>query len=325
MALQTEIWVSSIIEGLFADNSFLSHSVNFDQFVNNKKVHVPNAGAGSDVQKNRSVFPASVQKRVDTDLEFTLDEYSIDPTHIPNAETVELSYDKRNSIISTNRAKLFDAIAVGMLKAWAPSKPNRIFSTSGKAEVAHTIDATGNRKSLTKEDVMKVMTQFNKDNVPATDRWLLIDAVMYSQLLNSLTENESRAFFSCADPARGVIGQLYGFNVMQRSEVLCYEGTTPKEANTNGKATDFAAALAWHGNSVLKSAISRHGIAQTRVWLCPWLIEIVGRALGKVKMFDEQDSPTYYGDIVSFSIRCGGAIIRADQKGVAAIVQSASA
>ncbi len=300
MPLQKEIWVASIIEGLFADNSFLSHSVNFDQFVNNKKVHVPNAGAGSGVQKNRSSLPASVQTRVDTDLEFSLDEYTTNPIRIPNAEAVELSYDKRSSVISTDRAALFDAIAKGVLKSWAPSKSTRLFPTTGKAAAAHTNAATGNRKALTKNDILAVMTQFNKDDVPATDRYLLIDAVMYSQLLASLTENESRAFFACADPAKGIIGQLYSFNVMQRSEVLCYEGTNPKEANTEGKAADFAAALAWHEKSV-------------------------GRALGEVKMFSEEDSPTYYSDIFSFLVRCGGAAIRTDNKGVAAIVQSATA
>lgn len=300
MALQKEIWLDSIVEGLFADNSFLAKAVNFDQFVSNKKVHVPNAGAGSGVQKNRSSLPASVQKRVDADLEFMLDEYTTNPITIPNAEMVELSYDKRNSVISTDRAALFDAIAKGVLKTWAPKKSTRLFPTSGKAAPAHSNAATGNRKSLTKNDILAVMTRFNLDNVPATDRYLLLDAVMYSQLLDSLTENESRAFSATADPARGVIGHLYGFDVMLRSEVLSYEGTTPKEANTNGKAADFAAALAWQQQSV-------------------------GRALGEIKMFGEENSPTYYGDIYSFLVRCGGTIVRSDEKGVAAIVQSVTA
>ena len=44
MALQVEIWVKSIIEGLFANNTFAARSVDHSEFVNEKTVHVPNAG-----------------------------------------------------------------------------------------------------------------------------------------------------------------------------------------------------------------------------------------------------------------------------------------
>src|SRR5690554_6407975 len=46
MAVEREIWISSIVEGLFADDSFLSQPSNADEFVvQGKKVHIPNAGA----------------------------------------------------------------------------------------------------------------------------------------------------------------------------------------------------------------------------------------------------------------------------------------
>ena len=46
MAIQKEIWISSVVEDLFADNSFLSKAFNADEYVNSGKVvHIPNAGA----------------------------------------------------------------------------------------------------------------------------------------------------------------------------------------------------------------------------------------------------------------------------------------
>ena len=51
MALQVQIWIKSIIENLFADNSFASKSVDHSEFVNEKTVHVPNAGAAPSVVK----------------------------------------------------------------------------------------------------------------------------------------------------------------------------------------------------------------------------------------------------------------------------------
>lgn len=300
MALQTEIWISSIINGLFADNSFLSHAVNHDQFVNNKTVHVPNAGKGSGVKKNRSTYPASVGKRTDVDLTYQLDTYTTDPVHLPNAESIELSYDKRESVLSQDRATLHDSIAKGMLKNWAPDDASRIIATTGKAVVAHTTSATGNRKAITKADVLSLMTQFNKDNVPSEGRWLLLDAVMYSQLLADLTTQEATAFHALADPARGIMGKLFTFNILQRSEVVVYDGNSPKEVGENPQAADKAAAIAWHEQSV-------------------------ARAMGETQMYSKEGDPTYYGDIYSFEVRMGGAILRADKKGVAAIVQSPTA
>lgn len=63
MALQVEIWVKSIIEGLFANNTFAARSIDHSEFVNEKTVHVPNAGAAPNVEKNRTVFPANVTER----------------------------------------------------------------------------------------------------------------------------------------------------------------------------------------------------------------------------------------------------------------------
>ena len=301
MSLQKEIWISSIIGALFADNSFLSKSVDHSQFVNNKRVHVPNAGGASGVEKNRQTYPASVHQRQDVDLSYDIDTYTTNPIYLRNAENVELSYDKRESVLSQDRAALHEAIATGMLKRWAPSGSSaRIINTSGKGAVAHTTAATGKRKKLTKADVLAVMTQFNKDNVPSEDRYLLLDAVMYSQLIEDLTTPESQAFFACADPAKGVLGKLLSFNVMQRSEVLVFNGTTAKEVGENPQGDDNAAALAWHEKSL-------------------------SRALGEVTMYGNEGDPVYYGDIYSFEVRAGGSPIRNDKKGVAVIVQAATA
>lgn len=37
MAIQKELWQNTIIEGLFADNSFMSKAVNDDMYVNQGK------------------------------------------------------------------------------------------------------------------------------------------------------------------------------------------------------------------------------------------------------------------------------------------------
>ena len=301
MAIQRELWQNTIVEGLFADNSFMSKAVNDDMYVNmGKKVHIPNAGAPSKVEINRSTKPATAKERTDVDVEYTLDELTTDPIYIPHADTVELSYSKRNSVISQDRAEIIEKAAEQMLYNWSPASDHFVRTSGSKTVTAHTPDATGNRKALAKADVLALMTKFNSDNIPQTERYLLLDANMYAQLLDDLTEGDQRAFFASADAQRGILGQLFSFNVMQRSTVLRYAtGGSLTKWNVSGAATDNAAGLAWHMNSL-------------------------SRALGEVTMFDSPGNPLYYGDIYSFLIRVGGTIRRNDKKGVYALVQDAT-
>lgn len=296
MAVQKEIWQRTIIEGLFADNSFLSKAVNDDIYVNEgKKVHIPNAGAPSGVVVDRSSLPATVQKRVDVDVDYTLHELTTNPILIPYADMVELSYNKRNSVIDQDRKEIIFKAAEAMLAAWLPAAANRV-STTGQGVAAWTPSATGLRKKITPADVAALQLRMNADNVPQTDRYLLLDANMYQQLLDGMTQTQAIGFFQAADVKRGVMGMLYGFEVMVRSTVYRFAADgTLKAIDANGAATDLAGGLAWQRDSL-------------------------SRALGEVIMFDQVNNPEYYGDVYSFLVRVGGAIRRYDKKGVYAIV-----
>ena len=298
MAVQKEIWQRDIIEGLFADNSFLSRAVNDDMYVNEgKRVHIPNAGAPSGVELNRSSLPANVNKRVDTDVDYALDELTTNPILIPYADMVELSYNKRNSVIDQDRKQLIFHAGEAMLAKWLPDASHRV-QTSGQGVPAWTPSATGLRKAIRPADVAALQLRMNADNVPIEGRVLLLDANMYQQLLDGMTQTQAIGFFQAADVKRGVMGMLYGFEVMMRSTVYRFAaGGTLKAYGDAGAATDLAGGLAWQRDSL-------------------------SRALGEVVMFDRVDDPTYYGDIYSFLVRVGGAIRRYDKKGVYAIVSA---
>ena len=300
MAIQQEIWLRSIIEGLFASNSFLSKSFNASEFVNaGKVVHIPQAGAASKVEKGRTSFPATVKQRTDTDLTFDLATFTTDPVLIPHADKVELSYDKRESVLRQDKLALHDAVSKDFIFNWSPSS-DRVIGTTGDAVDAYTPSATGKRRAIVKDDLLTLMTEFNKENIPQEGRYLLLDAMMYSQLLNSLTANENSAFLASADAQNGILGKLFSFNVMMRSQSALYTtAKAPKAWSAAGEATDLAAALVWHDQSVC-------------------------HALGEVKAFEQENSPEYYGDLYSFLVRAGGRIMRSDNAGVMALVGAAT-
>jgi hypothetical protein len=302
MALNISIWQTTLVENFYPDNSFASKSVDDSAYVKAKKVIIPNAGAPSKVRKNRTVKPATVNQRTDNDLEYQIDELTTDPIYIPNIDTVELSYDKRTSIISNDREELQNSAEENILERWGlgvPSK-NVLFTTGTTERDAHTSEtATGKRKSITKADLLKIMTRMDADNVPKEGRHILLDAYMYADLLENLSESDKWMFQNSADVQRGIVGKLWGLNVMTRSQVLRVK--TDKSLlswDQEAVAGEMAAALAWHDKSV-------------------------SRAMGEVKMFDSTNNPMYYGDIYSFLLRTGGSVRRYDKKGVYLLAEAA--
>lgn len=304
MAIQVEIWEKDIVEGLWASNQFLTFAFNADQYVlQGKVVHIPQAGAPANTQVNRTELPATVVQRTDVDITYAIDEITSDPVHLPHADTVELSYDKRTSLTSQMRANMYEVAALNMIYRWSPEAATRILRTTGDDVPAHLPSATGNRKAIKLSDIKKAQTQFNRDNVPSGERYILIDADMMDQLTNEMTANQSRDFLAAYDEKNGVMGRLFGFNFIVRSQVMRYTNAgTPvrKLWSADGAAADNAAAICWQKQSL-------------------------ERALGDVKFFEDLGNPLYYGDIYSALIRLGGRIRRNDGKGVLAIVQAAAA
>ena len=118
MALNREIWQQALVENFYPSNSFAEKSVDDSVYVSNHKVHIPNAGAPSGVKKNRQTKPATVNQRTDNDLEYVIDELTTDPIYIPHIDTVELSYDKRNSILQNDKSQLQEVAHVNLLERW---------------------------------------------------------------------------------------------------------------------------------------------------------------------------------------------------------------
>lgn len=296
LGIQVEIWAKYIIERFWKDNAFLKNAFSDDDKVlAGHVVHIPQPGSKPLVVKNRNSFPATTVQRTDTDITYVLDEYTTDPTHIQDAEKVEVSYDKIDSVLGDHMSTLSEAVADDLLIKWAPALA-RFVRTTG-ADTAGTGAQTGTRKAMMGADLKKAALLMNLDNVPKNDRFALCDSNMLDQLTSQLTDTLYRDFSSYYDAKNGVIGRLHGFDIIDRSAVLNYAvGNTVKALGAAGAATDNLASLCWQKNSV-------------------------ARAMGEVKLFQRINDPLYYGDIYSCLLRMGGRIRRANAEGIVAIVQ----
>jgi hypothetical protein len=300
MAIQKEIWCNYIVDRLWKENPHLQAAYNDDQYVlAGKIVHIPQPGALPLIVKNRASFPASVVRRTDTDIVYTLEEYTTDPTHIVEADKVELSYDKISSVIGDHAGVLAQTIGDDMLIKWALGiAVGNIIRTTGTSVAVSTAGQTGNRLRMVTNDLKTAKLRMDVANVPMNDRYALIEANMLDQMLSDLTVTQNRDFSSEFDAKEGTIGRLYGFKIMQRSSTIM----------TNGAATTI--------NSYGQAVTGSDNVAS----IC-WQKSAVTRALGVVDFFEDVKNPLYYGDIYSALLRMGGRRRRADDLGVIVIAQ----
>ena len=304
MAIQREIWQDHIEGNLFKNNEFLLASTDAGQYVlQGRVVHIPQAGVTPNIQKNRSSLPATVLQRTDADITYSLDEFTSDPILIPYAETIELSYNKRESILSEHELSLKQTIADNILVSWSPAAATSLLRTSGAATASHLDSTTGNRLRMTAKDLKAAQLQLNKQNVQMEGRYALLSADMFQQLTDDMSITQYRDFSSAYNVKDGVLGRIFGFNIMMRSNVVTYTNDTTPVVNPYG-----ASAAAADNDAVL----------------C-WQADALERALGDIKFFERVDDPTFYGNVYSMSVRMGGRKRRSDGKGIVAIVQAASA
>jgi len=250
MALNKEIWVNDIKEQLLPDNTFVTKGTDYSAFADNHQIHIPVEVGLIDVEKDRTQFPASVTTSNDTEHVITMHNFTTDAVRISNPTDVELSYDKRR-VITEKLAK---------------SLNQRFIEDALFQIVAGTEDKVLYENDSTIEYLINVVKWFDEHNYPETDRYVLLSANAYSTLLKQLSEVQTNAFLSCADLKTGVIGNIFGLNIMKRSIAGAEGAGVP--------------AVFWHKRDYYF-------------------------ALSDLEIYTQENAPGYYGTVLSASVRFG--------------------
>jgi len=307
MAIQKEIWIQDIQKAIFPDSSFVRRSVNHDGYVSNKTVHIPQAGTIADVEKNRSVLPATVTQRTDTDRTYNLNEYTTGTMLITDLEALQVNYNKRQDVLAQHSEKIMKRIGDETAVSWAGaglvSAGGQIVLTTGTA----TADicppsGTGNRDAVLINDIAACAAKLDEDDMPLEGRYMLMPSKMYH---NMLIENKATLlnsdYMNQGNLPTGVVAKIWGFNIIVRSNVVVYaDAATPtiKAVGAAAAASDCFGAIAWHESAVCN-------------------------ALGEIKVFADSDNPAYYGSLFSAMVMHGATTLRTDGKGIVTLVQEA--
>lgn len=265
--LTKEIWLSDIMEAFIPNRAFLSAASNMDQFVENDKINLAEAGVDPNVLINNNTYPVPFAERTDTPLEIVLDVYDTEGTVIRNAELIELAYDKRSSVTAGHKNALLNKFSQKAIHAYAPSANGEF------TPVRATTGAAANGfKMITFQDIIDLKASFDDLDAPE-DRVLVLSPKHFSELakqdlllMKTILQSNDR---------------LFGFKLFSFSK-------TPKYNKTTGEKVAFGAAAAPTTDTIASIA---------------WCESEVMRALGTFDMFERLKDPEQKGDIINFQMR----------------------
>lgn len=329
--IAVEFWETTIAEFLMREYPWLLRAKDrTDKVINGSVVHITQAGALPGAVRNRKQYPAGIVRRNDSDLTYVTDEISTNPSHIKDAEKVELAYDKVGSVLNDHIKQLNYFGAFNGVYRWLGKNPvaggvtnidlnaANIVRTTGSAVAATLSGATGNRNKLMVADVASAKTilinQTKRDLNPGK-RALILDENMYNQLKSdaALSNNQQYDLVGAVFK-EGDLVKLHGFDII-RTDVLprfSNAGTPLAKDPLTDADLDTNGILVPYQNT---AAVSDNGVAA--------LIDFdyVHIAKGEIKMFETLADAAAQGDIYSALIRLGASRERFDQAGVVAIVQ----
>jgi hypothetical protein len=308
MALIKEIWVQDVQEALNRNADFLPYSVDHSAYIAFGTVHVPQSGSNPTVVKNPATFPLAISERTDADRTYSLNQFALEPTLITNLDELQISYDKRQSVLGQQITTLTQRIGDEVAISWSATGAANIVGTTGSAAAtALAPGATGTRKAVTLVDIASLASKLDKDNVPRQNRKLLMSTDMFWELfqISDVIRASYNGFQSQPNVLQsGIVAMLYGFEIMMRPVVSVYANSTtsPKAFGAATATSDNLACIAFHSTTV-------------------------ARALGSMTPLYDSGSngngkPEYLGSIFNMEVMLGSAILRADMKGVAALVQT---
>ena len=235
VGLQKEVWIAGIKENPIPDNSFVFQSVDLSQYVEHNKLHLAEAGVEPAVHEDyfaTSNTPLPITDITDIGNEVVLHTYSTEQTRHRDLQEIELSYDRRSSVIKRHRVSLAKNMGKRAAYAWAPKQDdawNKVLNLSSSDSV---IDAIIDLKQFMEEN--DILEGVNICFTPGHfARIRKEDKRLYKDILNEK--------------------QMYGIKVFQYSQNPLYTSAGVKKPfGATKENTDKRASFMWVTDEVFR-------------------------------------------------------------------------
>lgn len=270
--LNKEVWISQIMENFYPEASFLNYAKDMTDLVDNDKINLADCGFDPDVLINNTTYPIPIVQRTDTPLSLELDLYETENTLVRSPESVELAYDKLESVIYGHRNVLKAMTGRKAAHAYAPTTN----TTNTPILVTTGADNGEGYKRLVPEDILKLKKKYDLLDIPFENRYLVLDP----NHVEDLILYDLKAFKDITDFVNGTPNRFAGFNVLQYTKTPLYNFVTKTKQ-------------AWGSIADSNSTFASFSFSS----------EEVMKADGSVNMFERQNDPELRATIVGFDKR----------------------
>lgn len=289
IGLNKEIWIPQILEGFYADDSFIAEMRDMSAFVQYDIINLAEAGVNPEVLVNNTSYPIPFAQRADVPKQLPLDTYDTENTEIKSIETAELSYDKRESVLFGHRQALRMKFMEKAAQNIAPSTNTTytpILRTTGA-------DNGSGRRKMSYDDLLALESAFDEAEIPSEGRILVIS----TDHMKDLKAEDAKAYKDLLKDKSYAGFKIYK---LAKKRLPRYNFSTGAKIAFQAAAlsTDATASIAFHKDEVM-------------------------RAQGTVDLFIREKDPETRSDIMGLQMR--GLSVPIRNKAIAAIYAGAVA
>lgn len=280
MAIEKQIWIDLIKEGLVPNTSFMSQSVDMTEFVDYNKINLAEAGVDPDVLIDNTVFPVPAAQRSDSPLELPLHTFDTKNTIVRNVEEKESSYNKMDSVVRSHRNALVKKTSAFAAYNWCPTENGiytPVLATSSAANKA-------GYKRLSFEDLLLMEAKYRELDVDMDS----LVAVLTPMHLADLMAEDMKLY-------REILAskKAFSFNLFNFSQLPIFDATTMRK-------------------KAFGAAVDPTKDAPASLFYCK---DEVMRAQGTVEVFAKYKDPDQRGDVLGFQQRFTALSIRGKYMG----------
>lgn len=251
-------------------------------------------------------LPLSVEVSTDTKKTYQTTLIYCSPLLIDSQSELMVNYNKRATKQAQQAGEINVKVANYAAFHWAPTKSDNLVKTTGSGRASNVVGLTGNRKALTKDDILGIYNMMLRMNVSGLGgKWYgLLTADAYTDLLKVPEFVDFQKTGNTTKLEQGIIGTLMGIEFLTRSTDEGHAGLLYK---ADGKTPISADATI--DNAFLPANLF-------------WNDKMVCRAEGTLRTVVNENAPGYLGGtILEAFTRFGADIVRDDQKGVIALLE----
>lgn len=267
MAIEKELWLAMIKEGMVPDTSFLSRSVDMSEFVEYNKLHLAEAGVDPEVLIDNDTFPVPAAQRADIPKELLLHTFDTKNTVVRNIEEKESAYAKMESVVRSHRNALIKKTSGFAAYNWCPTQ---------NGEFTPVIAANGapnasNVKRVSFEDFLQMEAKYRALDVDMNSLVAVLNAVHLADLMA-----EDMKLYKMILTT----GKLFSFSLFSFSGLPYFDTTTgqKKAYGAAPGASDTQASLVYSDTEVM-------------------------RAMGDTEVFVKYKDPSERGDVIGYQQR----------------------